>query len=174
MRFLDANGNRINIVFHIPKLVLQMFNFSFYVQPSLTAGAINKVPVGSLGDATLNTTIAGSFGFNMAVSDSIATLNKQTTTTTQNPIYIWKESFDSYLHPENKHVCNAGMVNASVILNYNDNLVTNNVEVELTKPKLSDIYALIDQYFNSIGTDTEDPTLIPRAYYMVGSYFNCP
>ena len=181
IRFFTDDNRTIKINFHIPKLILQMFNFSFYVQPSSPAPtisaastSINKVPVGSLGDAVINTTIAGSFGFNMAVSDSRTTLNKQTTATTQSPIYIWKESFDSYLHPENKYTCNAGKVNATVILNYNNNLVTNNIEVELTIPELKDIYAVIDKYFNSIGTDSEDPTLIPRAYYMVGSYFNCP
>jgi len=174
MRFLTDDGKRINVVFHIPRLVLQMFNFSFYVQPSITAGAVNKVPAGSFGDAILNTTVAGSFIFNMTVSDAIASLNKQLGIQTLNPIYIWKESFDAYLHPENRHACNAGTVDTGVMLDFNGNKVSNGIKVELTKPKLSDIYPILDRYFNSIGTDTEDAALIPRAYYMVGSYFNCP
>jgi len=174
MRFLTDDGKRINMVFHIPKLRLQMFNFSFHVQPSLTAGTKNKVPVGSFGDTVLNTTIAGSFIFNLTVSDPSASNNLQISTTTQQPIYTWKEAFDSYLHPENRHACNAGMTNTFIILDYSNNKISNSIEVELTKPKLSDIYPIIDRYFNSIGTEQEDPTLIPRAYYMVGSYFNCP
>jgi hypothetical protein len=149
---------------------LQMYNFSFYVVPSLAAPqTVNTIPAGSFGDIVVNTTIPGDFTFNLKTTDNLgALIESNITASTQQPVYILTEAFDSYLHPESTD-CNAGTAKLTLTLNYRNSKITNSVDVNLVKPKLDDIYRIVDRYF-----DTSDMTLVPRAYYMVDSFFACP
>jgi len=168
-KFMNKAGDKIELDTKLFEINIEMFNFSFYAVSKNRPDEKNKIIAGDLAEVTIEAPIGGNFLFELKIKQDENVISTKTASSENQGIYTWENALDSYIDPSKMEYCNAGKLNVSVTLDYNGNKAEKEIEVSIIKPKLEEIYRLVDEYFA-----TQDESLIPRIYYMVGSYLNCP